>query len=740
MSSRLVVGWAVGISVLLVQRPLTSPDFWWDLSRGREVVSGTFSPARELLSLEIFREADWCSGLPFYLAWTFGGIHLLAAVPLLTALILLKLFWKPLGGEIFSISFFLLLPCFLWAAREGFQPGTQLADLLGLIAVWRIAKAKVDHQQRAFWTFGTFLIWSNFGTGPVWGLLWLLFSEWDGSKKAVQTPTKGKLREKIGQRRFTRSSVIGAAFLGGLLTPRGLWTWRDSILLLAPPSYPALPQESVMNVSETFWQTGCSLSILTFAALWGSVAVMKFAELWSMSTGERRFTSLLNSRRFWLSVLRSTFPVIAVLLSSQNIPLGAVWILLDHFQTIPRGTDGNHATHLREQFQRRQRYIACGFATIMLIAAGADASGSTWLCSERLGWGLSADLDLRLLNGEILETSDEPLVGWAPDGRSVGIGCWLDGHLQMADHPQRAYLGGRLHAHAALTADLLGAHRARYRREDGTWGGWVRQLADWNVGVLFVPARMQRLHQELSKSPWRPIDLDSPVVPYGSSENPRFSDMIVETIQQQGFVEFGPWQPTTQIYDSQGWRLDVIEMLGGGIDPTAAIRQSQFFRSINIPFASLRALLPVRNGSLSTPLLNEWRSCQIDVAYQEWMTFGMSSLFRQLVIEALTNGHAMHSQPWLLQQDDVKIEEFWQPCIEFYLQGQLVKAIESLPQETAQQRYATAMLFLELGDTQRASVKLDEVLTAPEDHSLKIAAEYWRQLLEQFASPRSRSE
>lgn len=739
MSSRLVVGWALGVTVLLVQRPLTSPNFWWDLARGREVVSGTFSPARELLSLEIFREADWCSGLPFYLAWTLGGLHLLAAVPLLTALILLKLFWKRLEGGTSSPSFFLLLPCFLWAARDGFQPGPQLVNLLGMIAVWRIAGTSIDDQQRTFWTFGTFLLWSNFGTGPVWGLLWLLFSAWDSSPVVLETPPSKK-HQKIGQYRLTRSNVIGAAFLGGLFTPRGLWTWRDSILLLAPPSYPALPQELIMGLSEVFLQEGWSLSKLAFAAFWGGVTVMKFARLWSMSTGERKFALFFNSSQFWLTVLRSTFPMIAVLLSPQNIPLSAVWVLLDHFRAIPPLTDVKSATHQREQFPGRRSYIAPGLATIMLIAAGVDASGSAWFCSERLGWGLSADLDLRLLDSEILWTSAEPLVGWAPDGRSVGIGSWLDGRLQMADHPQRAYLGGRLHVHAALTADLLGAHRARYRREDGTWGGWVRQLADWNVGVLFIPARMQRLHQELSKSPWQPIDLDSPVIPYGSSENPQFSRIIVETIQQQGFVEFGPWQPTDQIYDSQGWRFDVIEMLGGGIAPTAAIRQSQFFRSINIPFASLRALLPVRNGSPSTLLLDELRSCQIDVAYQEWMTFGESSLFRQLVIDSLTPDHEANSHPWLLPQDDVNIDGFWQSCIEFYLQGELVKAIESLPQETAQQRYATAMLFLELGDSQRAYIKLDEILAAPEDHSLEIAAEYWRQLLEQFVSPPSRSD
>ena len=423
--------------------------------------------------------------------------------------------------------------------------------------------------------------------------------------------------------------------------------------------------------------------------------------------------------------------MLAALLCRDNLPVCGLWILLDML-----GRDDGpsiHAPVVRFPFRR---VGTTATAIVVLLFVLLDACGLGPQPHHRLGWGIAQELNPQLLDARLLSVREGPLVGWAPDGRSVGIVTWLSRGVTLVDHPQRALIGGRGSLHAALIHDFIGAHRASYRRDDGTWGGWVRQLSDWNVEQLFVPAEQLSLNRALLRSTWKPADLDSPTIPFVSALDPRFSNFVLEALQQQSFVEVGPWQPTAEIYSGQGWRYDFVELLGGGPDPAPAVLQSQLFRSLDIPMASLRALLPVRQQTRHWRLTDEFLACQNDLVYQEWSSFGEAGDLRRLIVKELTGDETPSAdRPWLTRRstEDAAAAEAWRRCVELYLKGRIPAAVQALPLQTSQQHYAAAMLWLELGDSRRALGEFDHLLATSRERAVVVAAKYWRQQLEPFA-------
>lgn len=723
--------------VLLVQRPLSSPDLWWHLARGREVISGTLFPAHALLTLDLSNEADWCGGVPFYLAWTLGGIDALAATPLLAAALLVGFAACQIPSGRRRWLAIIGLPLLLWTIRDGLEPGPQLFDLIGMLALWRVVNSDLSARNRLATVFLTFTLWANLGPRPIWGLLLLLLADWSPAPQCPPATRAASKRDRSDPPRITVPGrfivpLFLAALLGGMVTPRGLMTWRDSIILFAPSSF-----ANLATYGEPAWY-GC------FQRVPWTSAEMAFLLLWLTWTGHHlvRWSTELPpggdippldaSRPPLLQTALCAVPLLAALLSKANLPACGLWILLDVLQQdaeqLPSSAEIPH--------HRWRRLVAPLTASAVALLVIVEAAGYGLPPYRRLGWGIAQELNPELLDAQLLSVREGSVVGWSPDARSAGIVAWLDGGVTPADHPQRALLGSRTALHAALIEDLLGSHRAGYRRDDGTWGGWVRQLADWNVEQLFVPAEQLPLNRALLRTPWKPADLDSPTIPYVSGHDPAFSQFILEAMQQQGFVEFGPWQPTIEIYAAAGWRTDLIAQFGGGPDPAPAILQSQLFRSLDLPLASLRALLPVRQQTQRPQLRQEFRACQDDLVYQEWSLFGEASQFRRRIASTLNRDQApADSPPWVTPNaaDEADAADAWNRCIDLYLQGRLTEAIHELPQETSQQQYAAAILWLELGDSNRAIELFDRLLSTSQDQSLLIAAKCWRQELEPFA-------
>ncbi len=734
MNARYFLGWIFAGTFLLVQRPLFAPGLWWNLSRGREVALGSMSPCSDLLSLDATREADWCSGLFFFEAWNIAGIHLLAAVPILAAALLIWLLRRSLVQSLHPATLIIVIPLFLWTVRDGLQPVPELFDLCGLTLLWIVAYAKISTRVRFVAILLTFVVWANLGPRPVLGLLWLCVHELTSRQQfsdELKAANSGISSYPFRALRIVQ--VLIAAILGGLLTPRGILTWRDSGMLFCPA---AIANPSSYNLPDwigAFQENSWSSSEYAFLILWSFWVGKGVANIRALPLLEDDIQKMSRSsiyRELSRCIFGWLFPFAAVFLCRNNIPLCGLWILLDLCRPL-------HAWPRLLPIvgdKKQPQLIALSAAVLCLVLL--DAAGLGLPPFRRLGWGIAQEIDPRLLDSALFSSPEVRTIVWAPDERSTGIASWLNQDIQMVDHPQRALLGGRVPQHRALIADLLGAHRAGYRRSDGTWGGTVRQLAAWNVKWIFVPVEMPQLHREMVRSTWQPMDLDSPTVPFISTDYDEHSDVILETMAQQGFVELGPWQPTTDVYDGLSWRYDAIEFLGGGPDPAPAIRQSQLFRSMDIPMASLRALLPVRQEGMQSSLSKEFLTCQKDLAYQEWLTFGEASYFRRLIVNTLEPEAASHDVPWLRLNgvEEIDTNEQWNLCVADYVQGRIGEAIESLPRQTPSQIFAAAMMQLELGESQRSLNLLEELLSTTEDPSVLIAARYWHQQVGQFGS------
>ncbi len=738
---RFLLGWGVLLTLLLVQRPLAAPNLWWHLAQGREVVSGTFFPSRELLSLERANDADWLSGVPWYLTWMLGGNDALSVVPLLSAIGLLAYTSARVPPHRLLTVLLGPFPLMLVGLRDGLQPVPQWFDLLGMLSLCFVLESPLSERRRCFSIFLIFVVWGNLGPRPIWGLLWLLVHPYTSSVTSSTSRVASERHREIAVRGADSHGqprqfflLLIAALLGGIITPRGIWTWRDSAILFAPSAF-----EDLAIFGETAWYgsfqqpTGWDAAEWAFLLLgctW--ISQRGISSSWIGPKPRSQNSSAQNERGSFLSMRPSAgISILAALLCRGNLPVCSLWIVLDMLRP-NTSSSGNIAAG---QNPWRRGSVAAMFP-IVLVLAFLDAWGFGPFPCRRFGWGIAYELTPQLLDARLLSNREQPVVGWAPDGRSVGIVTWLDGSVTLADHPQRALLGGRGAQHASLINDFLGSHRARYRRDDGTWGGWVRQLSAWNVEQLFVPAEQQQLTRALLTTTWKPVDLDSPTIPFVSAHDARFSPFVLEVLQQRGFVEAGPWQPTAEIYAGAGWRTDFVELLGGGPDPAPAILQSQLFRSLDIPMASLRALLPIREHIHHWQLTAEFRACQNDLVYQEWNQFGEASEWRRQVVHSWITDEARSVEyPWLMLKSkaDPVATDAWRSSIAAYLDGRMTDALRALPRQTSQQRYAAAMLWLELGNSGRAYAELEALASNSSEPEIVVAAKSWRELLEPFA-------
>ncbi len=664
--------------VLLVSRPLVSPHLWWDLARGREVLRGTFHPARELLVLDDASEATWLGGVPFFGLWSIGGVWALAVVPVLAGGILWALLakWHRHSTGLLTASATLVL--LLFSVRADLEPTIWLWDLAGLLATWSVLKFVDRRRLSVTLLVSVFACWANLGPRPIWGLLLVLL--WP-------------------ERSTERGSALGWCILAGMLTPRGPLTWLDSMVLFAPSAFvpDVILEAQWRSVLDSGWHPG----LVAGGLLW-------LATLFRMT----RQQSMRAARGLSIALLSA--PVFAVMLSTSNLAPAALWTVLIG---IPESRSALAANRGCPQ-------SGWHWAAIVLLSmfCVADALGLPGARSGRLGWGISQAIDPRLLEiGDMI--AGDKVIAWTGDCRSAGIAAWANTNSKLVDHPVRAILGGRAPLHAGIHRDLLWAHRAAYRLDDGNWGGWGRPFGAWQVEMLFLPDEADPLHRALLGTAWKPVKLDSPTVPYVSAERSRFDRAVVEVVLQQSFVETGAWQPTSEVYDSQGWRLDVWERLGLGPDVSPAIRLSRFFRAIQLPIAAVRALEPYRQTGVSS-IEQEFLACQAALAFDEWITLGQVSLLRQAVLEA--GGMELSvAGPWKTTSfNPDALSPEWRAAVKEYCGGQTRTAAESLTGTSPEVQFARGMLWLECGEPSRAITEFEAAIQAGTS-KVSIAAKYW---------------
>ncbi len=640
----------------MVARPIDLPRFWWDLACGRAVVAGTFFPSSSLLLLDQAADANWLGGVPGYLLWAAGGVTAVAAIPLIATTCLCWSAWRIAPALFRSPVVLASVPLLFWTIRSGLVPVSTFFDSLGLFATWWCLQR--EHRGPATWLIlsGVFVIWANFGPNLWWGLLLI----------AVQ-----------GRPVVVRPWQLLAVVLGGCITPRGLWTW---------------------------WDAGCQFLVnlsVTSAESWPAVIVLILVWLiWAVMS----LTQGLGIERMGLLVI----PLMAAIINPANVPLCGLWIWLDMLQCFR-----NHPG-LPDRFGFLSRWGAdmkacwCAAASVVMLlpALLLDSWGMGIGQEHRPGFGLSHRLDFRLLDLSHLPHKGSPWIAWSSAEAACGMLAWQGSAVQVLDHPRRAWLGGRWQQHADFIADLKGAHRGAYRRADGSWGGWKPQADRWQVDILAISARESELHRALVDTPWQPLDLDAPVVPYLSAEDIRLDPVVAEGLQQREFVEYGPWQPAINVYFGHGWRFDFGERIGWGTDPAAAIDQTELFRSFGLPLAGLRALLPVRRLSGSPALQRQLQLCHTDLAEQERRACGTIPQFRQQLLLHLGVAGVV---PQLAGDRAALSNSGW---LRHYDQGNLGQAADELRVQSPEGQYGAALLWLEAGDVERARTELTSLQNA----------------------------
>ncbi len=684
LDGQATAGWGLLLvpTLLLLSRPLRSVDLWWDLARGREVVAGTLRPAASLLTLDNASEAAWLGGVPFFELWSLGGIFALAAVPLLVGLWLGRTVLRAATSALTAI---VVLPLLLVAIRSDLEPTSGLFDLLGLLATWLVLN-RCRSPRACLWGLGlVFFVWANLGPRPIWGLL--LAAVWPG-------PVPG------------RGRAVLAAFLAGLFTPRGPLMWLDAATLLAPSAF--VPSA---NLLDPRWHSilagGWTLPAVAGGVVWGLAAV--------------RLAGDPVARRSFAGWTMLAVPLATALLAQHNIAPAALWTVLWWVSLEAGGAPQGE----KAPAPRWVRLAVVAMAGLMVVdACGALGPGST-----PMGWGLDQSIDPRLTQIDDLLPGNEPVPAWCGDARSAGIAMWSSRKVRLVDHPTRALLGGRAQRHAELRRDLLWTHQWRYRRDDNSWGGWAHVLRDWRIAMLLAPAEDAGFHGALLDTSWKLIKLDSPTVPYASAETPRFDAAIVDVMRQQGLVDAGAWQPTLDIYDPQGWRVEVTTLLGLLPSAEPAVRQAGFFRAIQLPMAAVRSLAPLRVAGGSRDVRAEFVRCQAALAKQEWTNAGQVSQLRKLVLRSSPALNDDRAAPWLVVDDGLPVDSTWSTCLALYLDGQPLEAAAALTGDSAEEHYARGLLWIEAGEIEQAGIAF-RAAAAGDDPGVRITATLW---LEQVA-------
>lgn len=721
--------WGFWCLVLLALRPLDSPDLWWTLARGRAAMSGP-AAADSIILFPGAAAAHWADGLPWFVIHSIGDFLLLQWTPLLSGLLL---FWQ-LGvftsGRVTVARLF--LPCLLLILlRPALQPSPLLnaaVCLLLLDATLRIRASRI----LLCGSIGlTMVLWANTAVLPLWGLFWLL----------SHPPRLQPARSRAAQLPPARSLLLPAgvvAILAVCLNPRGPLVFVDDL-------------RSLTAVVHPVWRGWLSATAadgpLTGMTQAATVAPPLLVGLLCLVPA----SGLLQRGRLQPDLVITLLLIPAAIFNPEHLPLCALSIVLQgravgNPQSVQQAVDAPAPTAF-------PKFSGFAIATLLSGCMLADAGGAGPFAQSRIGWGLAQTLDSRLLDLPTVSSALRPVI-WAADRRTAGLAAWRSDAVQLVDHPLTAFQQGRLAEHLQLIQDLRSGRRAAFRLADGTAGGWHRKLQRWQVSMLMTSVESFSLNAALQRSTWKLADLDSPNMPWLTSESPSSAALIQDLAAQQNFVQWGSWRPDAAVYDPLGVRVDLCEMAGLGVDPLPALRQAALFRSQRLPLAAIRSLGPVRTQPnwffpQTQQVLAAVHDCERDLAEMEWDNYGVPGLWRRMFLQQLSEHLQQRAVvfPWdaelqpgtqpATQQSSSEWKAIVTACIAGDLQQALTMTNPGPPETQSERHYASAMLLLELGDVPQAREELKQLLngasaattsaTVP-SHALQLAARGWLEL------------
>ena len=675
--------------------PIAADDFWWQLSRGRSVVRGSWTPSRDRLIAETGPEADWMGGVPIYLLYAWSGVFGVMVARLLAAAIAGWWLFRSDGGRSRTLGF--VLTCLgLLAAGAAWDPVPLLFDSWGVVFVWVAAErwrtrptiARLSVVMALLW------MWANVAPLCLLGLLvvvGVMFIE-RGPRKH---PTDWK----------QNASALLPLIAACCLTPRGPATLWDSLRMLVP----RLTTDSAV-LATTRWRP--------LAAALGEPETIAFIAL-SMLT----LVLMVIGRATWREIALF-FVVQTVAWSSEaNMAPAALWTVFL----------GNRALRTVEQpvvqplsrWRLLARIARSSVAIGLMVWVGVVAMGYWPSHTARLGWGLDPHLQ-----SEQFETS---LAGIRLTGsahcvgvREAGLLSWFkpDG-IQPYDTPSRALLGGRLRAHILLNHELETGWRAQHRREDGNWGGWWLPLTRRRTNLLIVPAERVALIRALEPTRWKPLSVDAPSLAYGIAGERECSPRIVEVLKLQQFLDRGSWSYTPPPSAGTAEYLDIRGRLTGRHNLRIDVRQARVLRAMRLHVAALRVLNVALKDGDNADARREFARNQLELGYQERLTMGRGSVFRTWAY--LTAARKPSSTPLIrdvlrIPPDETAVSgDSLQESIDSYVSGDLSGAIDQLSNGDAESLYAKALLTLEAGQPKSAVELLQRLIAEFPDLRLSSA-------------------
>ena len=691
--AKLILLCIVTSALLASLHPISCSDYWWELSKGREAAAGSLFPTSKLLAGSIRAEADWASGLLFYLLVDNGGVLSLMCLKIFAALFAARLLIQQTVQR--SAVTGVLIATSLLCARQAWEPSALCFDTIGVLLALTLTKAVFRATNRSAFIGLLILMccWSNLGSRSITGIL-------------IAVPTLAlSIRRPVAKVLCMTMLLVAAS-----LTPAGLATLPDSW-------------------TTTFPQTAESSAILSLAGWnpwWNSPLRIECVAWLLLCCLSCRQAVPGQAGNFFL-VLTGT--QIFAAMSPDNLPLAAM--MMAYFGTQFCGTTSDRVSDKVKASNKNEVRIDLRTRVERLVLTVLMGALATWAlqpwsgCGSGLGWGIDPRLSPDAFSASLQSVS---LTGTAHcvGIREAGLLSWhLRNGVKAFDTPRTALLNGRLRTHVLLTSDLSKNWQIPHRRTDESWGGWWLPLLERKTTTLVVPSEDLKLITAIEPTIWKPLSLNSVSLVYGKAGDPGCTQQIVNTLSLRDFVDRGTWVYQTTSEESQT-HTDLRDVIYGANTVYESLRLARVFRAMKMSVAALKVLsmLPVESN---TELRQEFASNQLSLGYDERILCGRSSRFRLDAWQLTTpqsDSVSMIAQD-VLNWSDTDLSQNEAPDItatRLYLSGDHRAAMQKLGAIDAETLYAKAMILLESGQTKETEAVLQQLVNEFPGHRLTASA------------------
>ncbi|MBV11794.1 MAG: hypothetical protein CMN21_21590 [Rubinisphaera sp.] len=647
-------------------RPLHSSEFWWHSARGATVLNGNICPSTVMLANETANDADWLAGLIPILVWELGGILGVSIYPVIVFLICLFICHYQLrfrrAEEIVVFGSLLSLFSFAWM-----QPIPQSLELILTIVLFNVLTQTGDksgsNKKHLFWLL---MCWANLGAHIL--VPYILV--------CVSILFEGRLwKEKL---RFLLLMTLAIS-----MTPRGLLTAWDSLHLVTPWLFSS---DRLMLLSHQSSNTDHTPMLIQQAFLIFALIPVCMG-LWCKITTRDYVSCLL---------------LISISVMNPNlISIAVVWI-------------GLIICNALQKQSKQTNYLIAVASLVCLI--GFHAANRTPIGVV----GLNPRLDHRLLLDGLPEMIESE-VAWCDSTHAGGLYCYASEAGRCWDIPIRAQICGRLHELDLFRRDLIRNRESRYRRPDGTWGGWWVTAENRGIEILLVDSEETELHESLQLTEWKPTDIDSPIIPYVKASNVAHQQELIRCLQAQDIVSFTDWSFNIDQYSTSQPYIAFHWTGAEKLSKSAVLRQARLFNGLGLHVASLKVLLALRNDFDPAEFESDVRLCHRGLASREWSEVGLNSLFHQWIGHGETLVEFEPDRKGMFFDDDFEAD---------YLAGNLNKCLQRHA-TTAQENFALAMIALEASNVTGAIQYWQAAIqTEPSDSSIDRLSKHWLKLFD----------